>query len=521
MSALRLRLSMFVALLALGWFTVGWQTSEQLAAGDEDKLPMAEAAADIDPEESDSPDESEKDEKKSTQEDEETSDEKADKDKKSSRKDSNTKRKPATKKTNGSSRTSPAARRPGTTGSGSSAGGLGSGTAGTTGGARAPGGGGGGGGNGGSSGGDSRQSQTAKAPLADDVFRVFGIQDKHTPGLMKQEGIIGTATTVDGNDGKLKIMILTSGAGSPTIPKEIEGIPVIEKLCGPINFLQCPPTLPTNTQQTPLPRPIPIGVSTAPMLNNCALSSCYSGTLGCRLKARDGSGYYALSNNHVFAFFNLAPIGASVSQPSPGDSLCVCDNANTVATLTKFMPYEYGPTAANRIDAAIAKTDPSLIGNSTLPDGYGTPKSKIIPLPDSQRLTNPNIPGIISSFDFFFNQEVLKYGRTTGYTRGRIVALNATLTIAGVPGVAFPSRWVDQILIFPSGTCALFGAPGDSGSLIVNLNRHPVALLYAGGGTLTIGNPIGPVLDFFDMDIDGEGDPLPPGKNGRGQPNTP
>jgi len=43
-----------------------------------------------------------------------------------------------------------------------------------------------------------------------------------------------------------------------------------------------------------------------------------------------------------------------------------------------------------------------------------------------------------------------------------------------------------------------FSAEGDSGSLMVTQNTaDPVALLYAGSDTDTVGNPVGPVLQFF------------------------
>jgi hypothetical protein len=58
------------------------------------------------------------------------------------------------------------------------------------------------------------------------------------------------------------------------------------------------------------------------------------------------------------------------------------------------------------------------------------------------------------------------------------------------------------------------GAPGDSGSLIVTMaDRRPVSLLFAGGSvgalnkTRTLGNQIGPVLDWFNVKIDDGTDP--------------
>lgn len=44
--------------------------------------------------------------------------------------------------------------------------------------------------------------------------------------------------------------------------------------------------------------------------------------------------------------------------------------------------------------------------------------------------------------------------------------------------------------------------PEDSGSLIVDgVTKRPVALLFAGGGNTTFGNPIEPVLSRFQVEI--------------------
>ena len=97
--------------------------------------------------------------------------------------------------------------------------------------------------------------------------------------------------------------------------------------------------------------------------------------------------------------------------------------------------------------------------------------------------------------------EVQKYGRTTGYTKGRITGLNATIDVGYAAGTA---RFEDQIVISGNG----FSAGGDSGSLIVSdgfllADRRPVGLLFAGTAVSTLANPIDVVLDRFGVTIDG------------------
>ena len=100
------------------------------------------------------------------------------------------------------------------------------------------------------------------------------------------------------------------------------------------------------------------------------------------------------------------------------------------------------------------------------------------------------------------NQAVQKCGRTTKCTQGTVAAINATVNVNyGASGIA---RFVNQVVI--TGKRGAFSRSGDSGSLIVtdNAAANPVALLFAGGQTTTIGNPIGPVLQALGITIDGK-----------------
>ncbi len=96
---------------------------------------------------------------------------------------------------------------------------------------------------------------------------------------------------------------------------------------------------------------------------------------------------------------------------------------------------------------------------------------------------------------------VMKYGRTTGQTNGRIDAINATVNVNyGSPGVA---HFIKQIIIKPGN----FSAGGDSGALIVVQKGgdagSPVGLLFAGSFSITVANPIDDVLARFGVTIDG------------------
>jgi hypothetical protein len=307
------------------------------------------------------------------------------------------------------------------------------------------------------------------------------VQERNTERLMAMNGVEGTAIGYNEND-RLAVKVFTAGPGVRGIPQELEGVPVHPVITGKIYARPKPdkPGKPTKPDPEPpvdptsrFDRPVPIGVSTGH-------PDITAGTIGCRVT--DGINVYALSNNHVYANENLASIGDNVLQPGAYDSGVDPDDA--IGTLAEFEPIKFNGLP-NTIDAAIALSNTDLLGNATPSDGYGKPKS-----------------GTAAAY---INQPVKKYGRTTGLTKGRVYAINATVDVVYDSRVA---RFVNQIIITPGG----FSEGGDSGSLIVvdgngrnkADDRKPVGLLFAGSDFITIANPIDAVLDTFGVGVDGE-----------------
>lgn len=296
---------------------------------------------------------------------------------------------------------------------------------------------------------------------------IMAIQDRHTKGLMKNPDVVGTAVGID-RTGRPTIKLYTSRSGVSGLPARLDGVRVSVEVVGTIEARKGGPGGGVDPTAR-FPRPVPIGVSTG----HPAITA---GTIGCRVM--DGQGnVYALSNNHVYADINAASIGDAVIQPGTFDG--GSSPADDIGNLAAFVPISFSGT--NTIDAAIASTTTSLVGNSTPSDGYGTPGST----------TTAAVPG----------NRVQKYGRTTGQTSGRIDAINATVNVSyGAPGVA---TFVGQIIVRPGN----FSAGGDSGSLIVANggpnNQDPVGLLFAGSSQVTIANPIDAVLSAFNVTVDG------------------
>ncbi len=335
--------------------------------------------------------------------------------------------------------------------------------------------------------GDAEETTVYGAPPQGAIDQVMAIQDRHTHPLMAIPGVVGTATGL-GADGRPVVMVLTEKPGVAGIPGLLDGVPVVVKVTGEIRALKPPsdkPGKPPKEDPEPVDptarfdRPVPIGVSTGH-------TNITAGTIGCRVKDAAGK-VYAVSNNHVYANENLANIGDNVLQPGAYDGGSAPDDV--IGNLFDFEPIDFDG-GNNTIDAAIAainlmEGDVPCVGNATPSDGYGMPKSSTVA---------PTI-----------NQAVQKYGRTTGLTEGKILAINATVNVGYDTGIA---RFVDQIVISPGS----FSAGGDSGSFVVakgrgrnkSEDRKPVGLLFAGSSLYTIANPIDAVLDRFHVTIDGE-----------------
>jgi hypothetical protein len=300
-------------------------------------------------------------------------------------------------------------------------------------------------------------------------------QGRYTEKLLANPGIVGTGVGLTAS-GKPTVKVFTRTTGVTGIPASLDGVPVEVVVTGEITSLPAVRGAADFTVAAApndiYVRPVPIGVSTG---NE---GTCSAGTIGARVKA--GNKIYALSNNHVYALENQAPLGSRILQPGRYDLNCATAGADKrLGTLTKFVPVVFSKTASNVVDAAIALTSTSLLDRGTPPDGYGIPAA------------TPVAPAV--------GMPVQKYGKTSKLTVGWVDAINATVTVTYNTGT---TRFVKQILIAARGP---FCRAGDSGSLIVTTaGRQPVGLLFAGTSSgYTFANPIGDVLKAFNVSIDG------------------
>jgi hypothetical protein len=203
-------------------------------------------------------------------------------------------------------------------------------------------------------------------------------------------------------------------------------------------------------------------------VNDSSRAFCCSGTLGSLLKA--GLNNYILSNNHVLARTDQAAVGEDISQPGLIDN--GCRPPRIVADFTTAVPL------GQNVDAAIAELRSDTMNTNGAIEDIGQ--------------INPTVKAPTVGL------AVAKSGRTTGFTTGSISSINTSVSVQYQKncgsGKKFTVAYTNQVVISSSS----FSAGGDSGSLIVSNNntscRQPVALLYAGSSTTTIGNPVGEVL---------------------------
>lgn len=226
-----------------------------------------------------------------------------------------------------------------------------------------------------------------------------------------------------------------------------------------------------------------------PLVMGCSVSPAqagYSGTLGFFARGKDGR-KLMVSNNHVLANVNSYPKGKRIVQPADGDG--GKSPADEVARLDNYVPIQFGGVP-NAVDAASAVINQDVRFDANNVYGSEGPPTLTGKLNKSGG-GDVVLPGLA----------VQKTGRTTGHTVGAVRAINVNNYVVNM-GPAGLARFDGQILfeVHP-GAKAPFSRPGDSGSLIMDMDFAPVALLFAGSSSggegnlgITGGNPISSVL---------------------------
>jgi hypothetical protein len=183
----------------------------------------------------------------------------------------------------------------------------------------------------------------------------------------------------------------------------------------------------------------------------------------------------------VLANENDANLGDLIYQPGPTDSRQNPRNVGWrqpiaglpyIGTLKRYVRIK---KSGNVQDSAIARIHPSLIKANLVDDTY------------------PQINSRLTGFgNATVGMQVQKCGRTTGYTTGRVLGINASFTIA----YDFGNARFDKCV-----ACTAMSRGGDSGSIIQDMNERAVALLFAGSSRVTIANPMNLVRNHYGLQL--------------------
>lgn len=220
--------------------------------------------------------------------------------------------------------------------------------------------------------------------------------------------------------------------------------------------------------------------------------TCDAGTLGMLVASRKPEHFgkvFALSNNHVFANCSRAQLGDQLLRPG------LCDGGSShFATLADFakLPAKKNAPSWRTVDAALGELLPSLPYEVQLPN-------------------NCHLTGVAKPVE---RMRVGKYGRTTGYTEGIITDVNYQSPILYGQGPDERVAFFDRQIRIVSVSDEPFFAPGDSGSVIFELDTMRAVGLgfaHADYDRTCIANPIGDVLDALSIDLIL---PVPPGSGG-------
>ena len=232
-----------------------------------------------------------------------------------------------------------------------------------------------------------------------------------------------------------------------------------------------------------------------------------AGTLGAVVKDRKTGELMVLSNNHVLANGSSiqevrARPGDPVLQPGPYDGGTINDR---IGVLHRYVPLVKTVSRADcPVAAAVARGGTRLL-NLLVADyelrfykhfkNENTVDCALAKLdsPDLVQATILEVGEITGTAEIRPGQMVQKSGRTTGLTSGIVKSVGTTLQVE--------MKNDEKVWFSDQVVAEMVSQPGDSGALVLNLERKAVGLLFAGSDKLTVFNRIGPVLERLEVEL--------------------
>ena len=212
---------------------------------------------------------------------------------------------------------------------------------------------------------------------------------------------------------------------------------------------------------------------------------------------------YLLSNNHVFANVNRGKKGDEILQPGPYDGGKI--ETDTIAKLERYIKIEM----INSSECPISKFFKNCLNTAARIFDKHTRYETVraitnlvdcaLAVPINSDIVRDNIFDIgipMGMMSPVVNMGVQKSTRSTGHTFGKITLIDAMANVnMGNNEIAV---FTDQFEV--EGLSGAFSAGGDSGGLILDLQKRAVGLLFAGNTTKTYCNEIQNVIDKLGLD---------------------
>ncbi len=312
-------------------------------------------------------------------------------------------------------------------------------------------------------------SDTTRSAEIAEAAKITEIQEKHESELLARDGVVGVAISNKvkaGKPGKARSLTVyveskkKTVAAAARIPAKIDGVVTDVVEVGEIKALAFTARLRPAVPGFSIGHTNITAGTFGYLVQDIRRCCCESETCCCGSKQECKGNYLILSNNHILAAENSGKPGDLILQPGPLDGGVY--PSDSVATLERFEPIVFGRSGYNLVDAAVARPTHSRNVTASI-------IGQIMPRGVDQAFTG---------------SQVIKAGRTTEVTSGRVTAVNATIAVGYSSGSAV---FRHQIITTP------MGAPGDSGSLLMDADLNAIGLLFAGSSALTIFNHIADV----------------------------
>ncbi len=329
-------------------------------------------------------------------------------------------------------------------------------------------------------------------------FDVRAAKVAHEAAIFGRANVVGVAVgnkMIHGQDTNERCIVVFVERKRPeeelrhhdVVPKEIDG--VLTDVVESGRFTAIPLVQSMDGNRTHRMRPALGGVS----IGHYRITA---GTLGVLVRRQGRPAI--LSNNHVLANENAGQIGDPILQPGPVDGGRLQD---AIARLTDFVPIRFNQRAMGPVAQFLERAVAPLLGAfglslKRLPSGQDNLVDAAVAEPIDASLVASDILDIgrvSGTADATIGLAVRKSGRTTALTAGHVTAVDAVVEVdyGGGKTAIFRGQIVSDML----------SKGGDSGSLVVDDRSRAVGLLFAGGPTTTLINPIGAVMQFLDIVI--------------------